>query len=166
MNRRNRRKSNAFTSLTQTQITNLREAFDILDCNNDKKVCKLDLESFSEKFHELTPEEIAQMLEELDEPTYISLLTFFAEKLGMMDEEIQIKADLCNLMEDGVLYESTLIDKLQIAEGDRKFLFNDTSRNGVVDLRRLVGLLKHGEVLENNLTVSEERIGDRPSSLL
>ena len=159
MNRRNRRKSNAFTSLTQTQITNLREAYDILDANDDKKISRTDLLNFSEKFNPLSEEEINIMLNELPEPSYISLLTFFAEKLGNIDEIPQIKCDLSNLSEGGVLYESSLSEKLGISVEDARLLFTDTSKGGVVSIDKLTCLLKHGEILENLLTVSEEVAG-------
>ncbi|KAF7701569.1 Myosin regulatory light chain [Cucumispora dikerogammari] len=148
--KRERRKSNAFTSLTQTQISELREAFDILDSNDDKKITFSDLINFSTKFQALTTQEIENMLIELPEPTYISLLTFFADLLGLIDEESVLKEDLNNLTEFGVLNIDDLCFKLKLNEQERDLIFrNISSREGIVDIEKLCSLLKHGELVRN-----------------
>lgn len=156
--KRERRKSNAFTSLTQTQISEIREAFDILDADDDKKITKSDLINFSEKFQNLNNKEIDEMLTKLHEPTYISLLSFFADHLGSLDDESILKSDLHNLVEYGKLKEEDLCNKLDINESDRRLIFKDISQNGEVNISQLCVLLKHGELLGNKSLVTETNI--------
>lgn len=153
---RRKRKSTAFNNLTQNQITEIREAFDILDYDDDKKISENDLRSFSEKFQNLSETEIKNMLEELPEPTYITLLSFFTDKLGMIDDENLLKKDLENLSNYGKLTVHDLSNLLKLSSEDSQLIFKDCSVDGLVDIKKLCVLLKHGELIDNNKTVNEE----------
>lgn len=154
---RTRKDSNVFGMLTQTQISELREAFNMLDVSNDSKLDKNDLIKVTETLglDILSREEIEEMIGD-KEIVYMNLLTMICDKLSELDsvpvlvkafKDFDEKGD--GFIEEGLLRKwlETEGDKIKKEEID--FLLKDCVKDGMVNYKKLVCIMKHGEYLEN-----------------
>ncbi|EPR80039.1 Myosin regulatory light chain [Spraguea lophii 42_110] len=158
-----RQSSNIFQMLTQQQIMELREAFNILDVNNDTIISKDDLHNFLSTIgNPFSDAEVDEMIEEFgDEISFISFITLIGEKLSALDDEKVIvgalkefSGDLKNkeLNSTDFINMKTLKNYLmtkgdKLTEEETENFLKGSVQNDLVDIKRLTMLIKHGEIL-------------------
>ncbi|KAF7682955.1 Myosin regulatory light chain 2, smooth muscle minor isoform [Astathelohania contejeani] len=157
MRRRTKRQnSNIFSMLTKNQIVELKEAFNLIDTDNDTYISKSDLEKFlGSVTNPFTPEEVDAMMEEAgDKMTFVVFLSMIGEKLSNMDEESAI---LCAFKEfdeknTGFIDEKVL-RKWLTEEGDKipkedvDLLLRGVVVDGKVNYKDLTTIIKRGELV-------------------
>ncbi|RVD90924.1 myosin regulatory light chain [Tubulinosema ratisbonensis] len=155
--RRSRKDSNIFGMLTQAQISELREAYNMLDVSNDGKLDKNDLLKVTETLglDILSREDIEEMIGE-KELTYMNLLTMVCDRLSEIDSIPVLMKAFKDFDEKGNGYiEENLLRKWLENEGDKMkkedvdFLLKDCVKEGMVDYRKLACIMKYGENLES-----------------
>ncbi|TBU02503.1 RNA polymerase N, partial [Hamiltosporidium magnivora] len=149
--------SNVFAMLSKNQIFELKEAFGLLDTNNDGIISKEDLKTFLSSIGDpFTESEIDEMMEEAgSEMSFMMFLTLVGEKLSCTDEESVILQAFKDFDENrNGFVEEKVLKKWLTQEGDKMceedvdFLLKDCCENGMVDYKKLTEIIKHGEVLK------------------
>ncbi|KAM0674942.1 hypothetical protein GVAV_001281 [Gurleya vavrai] len=151
--RTHRQSSNIFEMLTKQQIVELREAFNLLDTNSDTLICRNDLETFNCSIgNPFTSDEISEMVCESMEINFMMFLTMIGEKLSLTDDERSISKAFNEFKENGVVSAKELKywmmnegDKMNEADVDR--FLKDNVDNGEVNVKKLVSIIKHGEIV-------------------
>lgn len=155
--RKTRQNSNLFHMFTKAQITQLREAFNLMDVNSDSKLCVEDLTAFLESIGSpFTQDEIKEMIEELEpNATFMILLTCIGEKLSLISSEKEICEWFKVFDEDNDgLIETNLLRYWMTEKGDKMdvndftYLIRGCEESGKVNYRKLASKIKHGEILE------------------
>ncbi|KCZ82489.1 hypothetical protein H312_00147 [Anncaliia algerae PRA339] len=155
--RRTRKDSNIFGMLTQTQISELREAYNMLDVSNDGKIDKHDLLKVSDTLglDILTLKDIEEMIGD-KELTYMNLLTMICDKLSNLDNISVLYKAFKDFDEYGNGYiNESLIRKWLENEGDAMkkdevdYLLKDCVKEGMVDYRKLICIMKYGEYFDD-----------------
>ncbi|KAM0687261.1 hypothetical protein COBT_001500 [Conglomerata obtusa] len=154
--RTQRQNSNIFEMLTKQQIVELREAFNLLDTNSDTVICKNDLETFNNSIgNPFTVAEIDEMMGESGEMSFMIFLTMIGERLSVTDDERTLNKAFREFSECGRIDEKELRywlmhegDKMNVKDVD-KFL-KGCVENGEVDLKNIISLIKHGEIINKD----------------
>lgn len=152
--RTSRQKSNIFEMLTQQQIGELREAFNLFDTNNDTFITRSDLDTILPSIgNPFSVSELDAMMEEAGNISFMSFLTMIGEKLSMTDDEKVLRKALYEFNVNGKVYVKMLKEWL-MNEGDVMeesevdlFLKGCVNEDGVVNVDEVVSIVKHGEVL-------------------
>lgn len=156
--RKTRQSSNVFHMLSKNQLIELREAFNLIDRDSDSKLSVEDLTIFLESIGSPYSEvQIKEMILELEpNPTYIVLLTLIGEKLSEIDSEKDLLEAFKIFDEDNDgLIESSFLKKWFIEHGtpitkeNYEYLIKGCVYDGLVNYRKLVSKMKHGEIIEN-----------------
>jgi len=154
--RRTRQNSNVFNMLTKSQLSELKEAFILLDRDCDSKLSVEDLTIFLESIGSpFSDEQIREMIAELEpNPTYIVLLTVIGERLGEIDSERELveafrmfDEDNDGLVEHGELKRWMTEEGEGMAKEQFEYLIRGCVEDGMVNYRKLASKMKHGEIL-------------------
>lgn len=157
--RKTRQNSNLFQTLTKTQLTELREAFNLIDRDCDSKLSVEDLTTFLESIGSpFTDEQIREMIEELQpNPTYIVWLTLIGERLSEIAGENELieafrvfDDDNDGLIENGFLKKWMTEEGEKLSREQYDYLVRGCIEGNMVNYRRLASKMKHGEIIESN----------------
>jgi myosin regulatory light chain 12 len=161
--RKTRQSSNVFHMLSKAQLMELREAFNLIDRDSDSKLSVEDLTIFLESIGSpYTEEEIREMIKELEpNPTFIVLLTLIGERLSEIDSENSL-IEAFRIFDDNNdgLIETNFLKKWLTEEGEPiskeayEYLVKGCLEEGMVNYRKLASKMKHGEIIENETTRS------------
>lgn len=154
VNRRTQRqKSNIFEMLTQQQIFELREAFNLFDTNSDGQVTRQDLDTILPSIGSpFTPEELDAMMEEAGSLSFIAFLTMIGEKLSLTDDKNVLMKAFGEFKEGGVV-KIDLIKHWLMNEGDKMtesevdMFLKGFTEDGKVNVEGIVSIIKHGEII-------------------
>ncbi|ELA41039.1 uncharacterized protein VICG_01921 [Vittaforma corneae ATCC 50505] len=154
--RKTRQNSNVFNMLTKNQLTELKEAFILLDRDCDSKLSVQDLTVFLESIGSpYSEDQIKEMIAELEpNPTYIVLLTVIGERLSEIDSEREIIEAFRIFDEDNDgLIDSNFLKRWMTEEGNPiskeqyEYLVRGCVEDGMVNYRKLSSKMKHGEII-------------------
>lgn len=160
--RTQRQKSNIFEMITQQQIYELREAFNLFDTNSDSFVTRQDLNTILPSIgNPLAKEELDLMLNDAENLNFMAFLTMIGEKLAMTDDEkVLIKA--FSEFREGGKVKAELVRHWLMNEGDRMtemevdmFFKGMTTDDGEINVDALVSVIKHGEVITSSVVKEE-----------
>lgn len=163
--RKTRQNSNVFHMLSKSQIVQLREAFNLLDGDGDSRISAQDLAEFLESTGLVkTPEEVAEMVEELGPSgNFMMLLTCIGERIAGISSEREIYEwlRLFDDDDDGEVDEELLRFWMTskgegLARADYEYLVRGCVDGGRVSLRRLASKMRHGEVLEQGAGAEQQ----------
>lgn len=160
LERRNRRTSNVFTCFNDEQITELRDAFGLIDIDGDCVVTKENLKEFCTSIGDpFTDAEMDEMIKEI-EPNcnFMMFLSVLGSQLSQVSDMQTIITNFKILDEgnEGTLKKEYLRKVLQETD-DKQFeeLIKGCVKNGEVDYSRLAIKIKHGELIESLLEKEE-----------
>lgn len=145
-----RQRSNIYSCLTQGQMRELRQTFDILDTDKDGLLSKSDLTEFLDTMGSPYSEaEIDEMMEELGPNSpFLSFLTLITDNLSRIDETDVILKAFKDFSINGKIKESELREWLDIPDADFEILVKGCVTNDLVDFAKLTSIMKHGEVVD------------------
>lgn len=154
--RKTRQSSNIFNMLTKNQLSELKEAFILIDRDCDSKLSIEDLTIFLESLGSpYSNEQIKEMIDELGpNPTYIVLLTVIGERMCEIDDEKEIiesfrifDDDNDGFIENSVLKRSMVVEGSVLSGEQYDYVVRGCLENGLVNYRKLANKMKHGEIL-------------------
>ncbi|ELA47707.1 hypothetical protein VCUG_00789 [Vavraia culicis subsp. floridensis] len=148
---RRRQPSNVFSMLTQTQISSLKEVFNMIDNPPDDKIDTSDLNNFlptivnHEQLHEF------QNLEK--DIGFYALLAAMSDKfIGMSSKEC-IRKLLLSFSDDNVTVRKSELMKYlrceQLTGTDLEYVFSVFGDEEVLEIEKVVNLIRHGEIEPN-----------------
>lgn len=148
MKRNRRTNSNIFEMLHKDQITQLKEAFNMIDTDSDTMISMSDLKTILDSIgNPFSEAEINEMISD-SQLSFIHFLSLIAEKISCFDDEKTVRNSLMQFAENGKIRIDELKKWLDFDEDELLRLTRGCLENGLVDLDRMAMVLKYGEVLE------------------
>ncbi|KAG0435672.1 Myosin regulatory light chain 2 [Dictyocoela muelleri] len=149
MKRKGRTNSNIFEMLHKDQITQLKEAFNMIDTDSDSIITLNDLKTILNSIgNPFSEEEINQMMIN-PQITFIHFLSLIAEKISCFDDERTVKNSLLQFAENGRIRFDELKKWLNFDEDDLLKLTRGCLDNGFVDVDKMAMVLKYGELIDS-----------------
>lgn len=151
MNRRHRQPSNVFSMLTTTQISSLKEFFNMMDNPSDGQIDYADLQNFlpsivnADQLYELN-----SLLMPIDKIEFYAMIAALSDKFIGINGKDHIKRLLMNISDDGrTVDKGELCRYLQcsfLSKEDISYVFAPFNDKKSVEINKVVNLIRHGEI--------------------
>ncbi|ORD98743.1 MLR [Hepatospora eriocheir] len=150
-----RTNSNVFHMLTEKQIRELRDAFNLIDTDNDGVISEKDFKIFTESIGSpFSENEMREMLDQIS-PTYnfMTFLSLIGDKLSNISSESDLISSfkMFDSNNSGTITKAQfleIIDKDKYSQKEINILLKDCTTETKIDYTKLVQKIKHGEILE------------------
>lgn len=150
-NRRTRQPSNVFSMLTQSQITLLKEVFNMIDTPKDEKIDMNDINNFLPSI--VNPEQIGEFENIEKNLNFYALLSLISDKFIGLNSKEQIKKLLINFSDNNRTIDKNEIMRYLVDEGfekeDVEYIFGVFQDQENIEIDKVVNLLRHGEIDPN-----------------
>merc|ERR1711953_12340 len=144
--RRTRQPSNVFSMLTPTQITSLKEVFNMIDNPQDEKIDENDLKNFLPSI--INPEQMHEFQNIESDISFYAVLSLLSDKfLGLRPREPIIRS-LMEFSDDNMTIDRSELSAHLIQTGmtkdDVSYIFKVFGEQNKLDINDVADLLRHG----------------------